>query len=233
MVDPASVLGVTVEPREQYALDLADLIEATSRFTLRVDGLTDTDLGEPSLLPGWTRAHVVGHVARNAEGMVNLVAWALTGEATPMYPSMAAREAAIEEAASLPRHDLRAQLDAANAAFAVAARRLGEADDEALGRLVVFGAPPPGTVPDVPAWALGFARLREVEIHHLDLGAGLRPDDWPPSFVARMQPFLDARGTVPAVVGSPADVVAWRLGRGAGLDVRLPDGSAAGEPPAW
>jgi len=224
---------VTGSPREQYALDLQDALEATGRFTLRVDGLTDADLGEPSLLPGWTRAHVVGHVARNAEGMVNLVAWALTGDVSPMYPSMAERDAAIEEAAALPRHDLRAQLDAACAAFAVAARRLGEADDDALGRLVVFGAPPPGTVPDVPAWALGFARLREVEIHHLDLDAGLRPADWPDSFVARMVPFLDSRGPAPEVVGSPADVVAWRLGRGAGLDVRRPDGSPVGDPPAW
>ena len=66
-----------------------------------------------------------------------------------------------------------------------------------------------------------------------DPGAGMAPDDWPGSFVARMVPFLDARATAPEVVGSPADAVAWRLGRGAGLDVRLPDGSDPGEPPAW
>lgn len=221
------------EPRAQYAQDLADVLEATSRLTLRVDGLTDADLGEPSLLPGWTRAHVVGHVARNAEGMVNLVAWAVTGEPMPMYPSMAEREAGIAQAAALPRAALRTLLDSSNAAFEAAARRLADADDEALARLVLFGAPPPGAVPDVPAWVLGFARLREVEIHHLDLGAGLAPDDWPGSFVARMVPFLDARATAPEVVGSPADVVAWRLGRGAGLDVRRPDGSDPGEPPAW
>lgn len=224
---------MTVDPRAQYALDLADVLDATSRFTLRVDGLTDADLGEPSLLPGWTRAHVVGHVARNAEGMVNLVTWAVTGEPTPMYPSMEQRTADIDAAAALPRHDLRAQLDAAGAAFAAAARRLGDADDAALGRLVVFGAPPPGAVPDVPAWSLGFARLREVEIHHLDLAAGLSPEDWPGSFVSRMEAFLNARGPAPDVVGSPADVVAWRLGRGAGLGVRRPDGSDPGEPPAW
>lgn len=224
---------MSLEPRAQYAQDLADVLDATSRFTLRVDGLTDADLGGPSLLPGWTRAHVVGHVALNAAGMVNLVTWAVTGEPTPMYPSMAAREAAIEQAAASPRADLRALVEAAHGDFANAARRLADADDEALGRLVLFGAPPPGTVPDVPAWALGFARLREVEIHHLDLGAGMRPEDWPDTFVARMVPFLDARAAAPDVVGSPADVVAWRLGRGAGLDVRLPDGYDPGEPPTW
>ncbi len=220
-------------PRAALTDALAEVTHATTRFTLRVDGLTDPDLGAPSLLPGWTRAHVVGHVARNAEGMVNLVAWALTGRPTPMYPSMEARNAGIEEAAHLPRHDLRVLLDSTSAALAVAVRRLADADDESLERLVLFGAPPPGTTPDVPAWTLGFARLREVEIHHLDLGAGLAPSDWPESFVARMVPFLDARSPSPGLLGSTADVVAWRLGRGAGLDVRRPDGSDPGAPPDW
>lgn len=215
------------------AADLAAVQEATTRLTLRVDGLTDPELGEPSLLPGWTRAHVVGHITRNAEGMVNLVAWALTGEPTPMYASAERRNADIEAAAELPRYDLRAQLDAGCAALAAATHRLVEADDEALRRLVLFGAPPPGAVPDVPVWTLGFARLREVEIHHLDLAAGLAPSGWPEPFVARMQEFLDSRGPAPEVVGAPADVVAWRLGRGAGLDVRRPDGSDPGEPPPW
>lgn len=226
-------MPVSTSPRAALTDALAEVTDATTRFTLRVDGLTDPDLDAPSLLPGWSRAHVVGHVARNADGMVTLVAWALTGRAAPMYASMEAREAGIEQAAHLPRHDLRALLDSSCAALAVAGRRLAEADDEALERLVLFGAPPPGTRPDVPAWTLGFARLREVEIHHLDLDAGLRPSDWPGSFVARMVAFLDARSPAPELLGSVADIVAWRLGRGAGLDVRRPDGSDPGAPPAW
>ena len=52
---------------------------------------------EPSGLPGWTRKHVVAHLAGNAEGMTNLATWARTGTKTPMYVSMDARQADIEE----------------------------------------------------------------------------------------------------------------------------------------
>ncbi|MGH3331970.1 MAG: maleylpyruvate isomerase N-terminal domain-containing protein, partial [Nocardioidaceae bacterium] len=49
-----------------------------------------SDLRGPSRLPDWTRGHVVTHVARNAEGLVRLLAWARTGIETPMYPSIQA-----------------------------------------------------------------------------------------------------------------------------------------------
>jgi maleylpyruvate isomerase len=224
---------VTSSPRDTLAADLVQVTEATSRLTQRVDGLTDPDLSEPSLLPGWSRAHVVAHVARNAEGMVNLVAWALTGRPTPMYPSAEARSAGIDEAAALPPASLRALLLDSADALGVAISRLLDADDAALWRLLLFGAPPPGTAPDVPAWTLGWARLREVEIHHLDLAAGLAPSDWPESFVDRMVDFLDGRGSAPPVTGARADIVAWRLGRGSFPAVRSTDGSDPGAPPAW
>jgi maleylpyruvate isomerase len=85
----------------------------------------------------------------------------------------------------------------------------------------------------VPAWTLGWARLREVEIHHLDLGAGLEPPDWPEAFVHRMAAFLDSRSPAPDVLGDPAEVVAWRLGRGKGRTVRSGSEGDPGEPPAW
>lgn len=224
---------MTSSPHETLAADLVQVTEATSRLTQRVDGLTDPEFSEPSLLPGWSRAHVVAHVARNAEGMVNLVSWALTGLPSPMYPSMEARTAGIEEAAALPPAALRGLLLDSADALHVAMSRLVDADDAALWRLLLFGAPPSGTAPDVPAWTLGWARLREVEIHHLDLDAGLDPSDWPQPFVERMVDFLDGRGSAPAVTGDLAEVVAWRLGRGAFRTVRGIDGSEPGEPPPW
>jgi hypothetical protein len=72
-----------------------------------------------------------------------------------------------------------------------------------------------------------------VEIHHLDLAAGLAPSDWPESFVDRMVDFLDGRGSAPPVTGARADIVAWRLGRGSFPAVRSTDGSDPGAPPAW
>ena len=46
---------------EQYVLDA-------------VADLGDDDLTRPSLLPAWSRAHVVGHLARNADALRNLLA---------------------------------------------------------------------------------------------------------------------------------------------------------------
>ena len=48
-----------------------------------------------------------------------------------------------------------------------------------------------------------------------------------------MVDFLDGRGSAPAVTGDLAEVVAWRLGRGAFRTVRAIDGSDPGEPPPW
>ena len=47
-------------------------------------------------LPGWTRRHLVAHVAANAEALGNLVHWAATGIPTPMYSSPEARAAGID-----------------------------------------------------------------------------------------------------------------------------------------
>jgi len=220
-------------PRDALAGDLADVTEATARLILAAEALDADDLAAPSLLPGWTRAHVLGHVARNAEGMVRLVDWALTGPQTPMYASTDDREAGIASAAALEPGPLRALLLESATALGSALIRLRDAGSPALDRLVLFGAPPPGAVPDTPAWQLGWARLREVEIHHVDLDAGYGPSDWPPRFVARLSHFLDTRSPAPGVEGPLEQVVAWRLGRGAGPDLRAGDGSSPGEPVPW
>ena len=50
--------------------------------------LGDDAFRAPSLLPGWSRAHVLTHLARNADGMINLLLWARTGIVTPAYASV-------------------------------------------------------------------------------------------------------------------------------------------------
>ena len=42
---------------------------ATRRLIRTADGLTDEQYAEPRGLPGWTRAHVLAHLALNAEGL--------------------------------------------------------------------------------------------------------------------------------------------------------------------
>ena len=45
------------------------LESATRRLVRSVDAMTDDQFAEPSLLPGWTRGHVVAHLTLNAEGL--------------------------------------------------------------------------------------------------------------------------------------------------------------------
>lgn len=55
------------------------LREATSRLLVTTAAVTESQVAEPSLLPGWTRGHALTHVARNADGLRNLLSWASTG----------------------------------------------------------------------------------------------------------------------------------------------------------
>ena len=75
------------------------LAAATGRLLASASTLSDAQAREPSLLPGWSRGHVLTHIARNADGMVNLLRWARTGTQTPMYASAQSRAADIEAGA--------------------------------------------------------------------------------------------------------------------------------------
>jgi uncharacterized protein (TIGR03083 family) len=84
--------------------------EATGRLAATAAALTDGQARESSLLPGWSRGHVLTHVARNADGLRNLLIWARTGVETLQYSSRGAREAAIEEGAGRAAAELAAGL---------------------------------------------------------------------------------------------------------------------------
>src|SRR5882757_1473253 len=88
-------------PEETRRL-LAELPAAQQRLLDTVSKLTDDEVLRPSALPGWSRGHVLSHVARNADALVNLCDWALTGVRKPMYVSVEAREADIEAGAARP-----------------------------------------------------------------------------------------------------------------------------------
>ncbi len=91
-------------------LTIARISEATDRLIESASALADGQLRDPSLLPGWSRGHVLTHLARNADGLSNLLIWARTGVETPQYTSRDDRDAQIEEgsgrpaASFLPRH---------------------------------------------------------------------------------------------------------------------------------
>lgn len=94
--------------------------DGTTLFETTVAAVGDDELRAASTLPGWTRAHVVAHVARNADALVNLLTWARTGVPTPMYASPRQRAADIEAGARAEPARLRADLAAAHARLAAA-----------------------------------------------------------------------------------------------------------------
>src|SRR6266496_3912112 len=96
---------------------LARVGAATDRLLATAAALSDTQAREPSLLPGWTRGHVLTHIARNADGMVNLLHWARTGTQTPMYASPESRAADIEAGAGRPAAGLAADVRESAAAL--------------------------------------------------------------------------------------------------------------------
>ena len=214
------------------APDLAALLADADQALVRtVDGLAEAAYAEPSLLPGWTRAHVVAHLALNAEGLAGVLHGAHVGQPQAMYASPEARDSDIEDLATAPPADLRERLLAGTARFADAMTAMHEADWD--GR---FERTPGG-----PEFALVNAplmRVREVEIHHADLAAGYAAADWPEGFrVVLLQsmtkrpypaPFsvrptdLDRTWTYgegdggPVVSGTSAALGWWLTGRGTG-----------------
>src|SRR4029079_17152559 len=68
------------------------------------------DLEAPSLCEGWTRGHVVSHLARNADGLARAAAGVLDGSRASMYDSQEARDADIDAGAGRAHDDAVADL---------------------------------------------------------------------------------------------------------------------------
>lgn len=155
-----------------------DLLERETDALLRtVDRLPDDAFDAPSLCRGWTRAHVITHVARNAEALLNLVRWAVDGTEREAYSSEEDRDRAIDEGARRPAGQLREDLKATAEQLAKEAEQLmgqaGSATVRTRTGTEVSGAQVVGM------------RLLEVVFHHVDLDAGYSFEDADGAWVAR------------------------------------------------
>lgn len=175
------------------------------------------DLTAPSLLPGWTRAHVVAHLVGNSDAFLNLLHWARTGIETPMYASEEARQADLDRRVALSPDDLMAELT-------TAMRRLDAAfSDLPAGAWNAEVRTRQGRV--LPATALPWMRARETWIHGVDLDTGASFDALPEALVdallTELADTLSERDGCPAVVVEPSDRDrTWLLGTGAPRTVR-------------
>ncbi|EHR59830.1 maleylpyruvate isomerase family mycothiol-dependent enzyme [Saccharomonospora cyanea] len=211
-------------------------------------GWGEPEMSAPSGLPGWTRKHLIAHLAANADALGNLVHWAATGERTPMYSSPEQRAADIEAGAQRPAHELTVWLRESAERLAAAMASL----DERQWRTEVVTAQ--GRT--VPATEVPWMRAREVCVHAVDLAANVGFSDLPADFLTALADDvvvkrgakpgtavaltatdtgetwrLPGDGTPVEVGGSLADVTAYLTGRPHA--VATTDGSPAPDLAAW
>jgi maleylpyruvate isomerase len=155
--------------RSDVTVDLVD--RETRRLLGTVDGLTDAAVSAPSLCEGWSRGHVLSHLARNAEGIARASRAATSATGETMYAGPAERDADIEAGADRSARELAADVRDTAAALTPELARVHptELQDVRVERT-------PGG-PTFWAASLPFMRLREVVVHHLDLDAGFGFED--------------------------------------------------------
>ena len=216
---------------------LPAVAESTGRLLGSVRSLSDAQVAGATLIPPWTRGHVLSHVARAADSYRRLLAGAIDGVEVPQYPSMAFRAEQIEDGARRSVAELVEDVTHSSALFDQMMRTLPEPAWAATVRMR------PGELRS-PA-ALPLIRLREIEVHHVDLDVGYRFADIAPDtagwIIDDILMELGRRGQVPSIwlkatdtgltralgeqsaliSGTQADLLGWLAGRtpGAGLSV--------------
>lgn len=227
----------------QYLHAVRVLTDETDRLMDTVKAMDEESVRAPSLCQGWSRAHLLSHLARNADAVGRLVHWASTGEETPMYASPESRDADIESGAANTVADLEGDVESS-------ADRLLEGlmtmTPGGTGVTVRVRGDHPMASHELP-----LTRAYEVVLHHLDLDTGYTLDGADPALLDRLAheavrrltgrhaaaltlrtdtgTTYEVSGGGPEVTGSAADLVAWvtRRSNGTRLTGDLPD------IPAW
>ncbi|MFE2048983.1 maleylpyruvate isomerase family mycothiol-dependent enzyme [Streptomyces sp. NPDC059459] len=224
-----------------HAHDLASVRDATERLLTAVGKLDNASVTESSRLPGWTRGHVLAHLARNADALVNVF------EGRPMYASAEARDADIERDAPRPLDVQLADVRESGARFQAAAAVPAD-----WSRTVALRNGVTDSASRIP-----FRRWVEVELHHVDLGVGYELEDLPAEFTERETAFLadrfaghpdvpptrltdgtrawstgrEAGAPEVTVTGRPADLLGWLAGRREGAALTVEGGRLPSLPP--
>ncbi|MFJ4980749.1 maleylpyruvate isomerase family mycothiol-dependent enzyme [Streptomyces coeruleorubidus] len=205
---------------------VTEVIEAHRVLARLVGPLDDEQVRAASALPGWSRGHVLAHLADNARMFARLAEHALRGELVPAYDGgVDERNAIIEAGAGRSAAGHRAELACQTAELESVWARLGDTDWDR-----------PVTFRNADVAATVYARWRETWIHMADLDLGVRPEDWPAELACHAIDFLLCR--LPAGTGVRAEDVPreWSVGDRTGTMVtgRVRDLAAwlAGRTPA-
>jgi maleylpyruvate isomerase len=208
-------------------------------------GLDDETVRAPSALPGWTRAHLLSHLARNADGLVNLLTWAKTGVEQPMYAGEGARDDDIEKGAYRSAGEI--AIDVVDSAARLVEVAEGLPEEAWSARVRARQGR------EIAAEFVLWLRLSEVAIHLADLDLGydfarvarlLGPEfdlvvsnaigmyggELPAVLLIAVEPdgtrheWRMGAGEPVKLTGSPGDVLEWVTGRsdGSSLDGDVP-----------
>ena len=181
--------------------DIETCRSSHSRLVAAVGSLADDDLRAPSLLPGFSRGHVLAHVINKAHAHARVFGGPPAGEIRQLHPNGHDAKAAAHAGASRSASELRSELERAFEDLDSAWEAL---DDAHWSHHAVMTAGPRTMVEVVGH------HLRNVEVHHVDLDVGYQPSDWPPRFVEAelAKRVRDLTGRA-----DHADLLAWLLHR--------------------
>ena len=182
-------------------------LESHRRLLDGLAPLADDDFLAPSLLPRFTRGHVVTHLANKAKAHVALFGGPAAGEVRRLHPVGYDADVAADSGASRSAVELRADLQDSFKLLEVAWAALDDEMWDGLGEMTAG----PRTMTEIITH-----HLRNVEVHHVDLDIGYRTSDWPTLFVeGELAKRLDA---LPGRAAH-ADLLAWLLDRGSAPDL--------------
>lgn len=191
----------------QLAAEIASCVSSHARLAEFLRALDPVDPAMPSLLPDWTVGHVLTHIARNADGHLDMLA------GRPQYPSVASRNADIEAGSTRSWSEIVVDVERTSAAV-----------DDAYATRTDWSGTATMVAGERPLALLPLLRQREVEVHWADLGLGYGFDDMPADYLRKdlrlMEMMWRARrpmGMTPlpdaALALAPATRLAWMMGR--------------------
>ena len=179
---PATLLEPSGQHAERYVRwvnseqkDLkAQIDQATGRLLDTLRTFTDDDARAPSALPGWTRGHLLTHIARSGDALRSLLQGAQSGVPATGYASQEARDSDIEAGSGRAMAAILDDVLQSDQSFWSKAAELSAEDWQQPVKVLDYQP--------FPASQVLLRRLVEIELHHVDLDAGYRPVDWPAAF---------------------------------------------------
>lgn len=188
--------------------DVIDACRGAHRtFIAALAPLSDDDFRMPSLLPGYSRGHVVAHVMNKSKAHVWLFGGPPVAEVRRLHPDGYDADLAADAGAHRSAPELRADVERSFEQLETA----WDALDDSMWDWQGIMTAGPRTMAEIVAH-----HFRNVEVHHVDLGIGYRPSDWPEFFV---EEELAKRLRALPDRADHADLLAWLLGRAPAPDL--------------